>query len=80
MHRFLSHRHTLVDECRILLLHGVLHLLGQDHELGEAEAEAMAHMEQRIMGRLGWAGAGLIEAAGGGGPGSLHAPDGEVSA
>lgn len=26
--------HTLLDECRILLVHGVLHLLGYDHELG----------------------------------------------
>ena len=27
--------HTLLDECRILLIHGVLHLLGYDHEQGE---------------------------------------------
>lgn len=26
--------HSLLDECRILLVHGVLHLLGYDHELG----------------------------------------------
>ena len=27
--------HSLHDECRILLVHGVLHLLGYDHENGE---------------------------------------------
>lgn len=27
--------HSLEDECRILLVHGVLHLLGYDHENGE---------------------------------------------
>lgn len=26
--------HTLLDECRILLVHGVLHLYGFDHEEG----------------------------------------------
>ena len=28
-------RHTLEQECRVLLVHGVLHLLGHDHELGQ---------------------------------------------
>jgi probable rRNA maturation factor len=27
-----EHRHTITDEIRILMLHGVLHLLGMDHE------------------------------------------------
>jgi probable rRNA maturation factor len=27
--------HSLYDECRILLVHGVLHLLGYDHENGK---------------------------------------------
>lgn len=71
-------RHTLQDECRVLLLHGVLHLLGQDHELGAAEADAMGAAEQAVMAALGWRGSGLIEAAGGGADGP-HAPDGEVS-
>lgn len=29
--------HSLLEECRILLIHGVLHLLGYDHEHGEDE-------------------------------------------
>ena len=33
--------HTLRDEMRILLVHGVLHLLGWDHENSEEEARAM---------------------------------------
>jgi rRNA maturation RNase YbeY len=27
--------HSLLDECRVLMLHGVLHLVGFDHEEGE---------------------------------------------
>ena len=42
------------DECRILLLHGMLHLLGHDHELGDEEAESMAEQEHDIMQSLGW--------------------------
>lgn len=57
----------------------MLHLLGQDHELGPTEAEAMGASEQKIMALLGWEGAGLIEAAGGGGAAdSLHS-EGEAS-
>jgi rRNA maturation RNase YbeY len=47
-------RHSLQDECRILLLHGLLHLLGHDHELGDTEAESMAQQEQDIMQKLSW--------------------------
>ena len=42
------------DECRILLLHGLLHLLGHDHELGDEESESMAQQEQKVMHSLGW--------------------------
>ena len=31
------HRHTLLDEIRVLLVHGLLHLAGYDHEKGEKE-------------------------------------------
>ncbi|GJE61088.1 rRNA maturation RNase YbeY [Methylobacterium trifolii] len=36
-----------------LLVHGTLHLLGQDHETGEAEAEAMEAVEVAALARLG---------------------------
>lgn len=58
--------HSLQDEARILLVHGLLHLLGYDHEESlEAEVE-MGEEEQRILSVLGWKGKGLIESASGG--------------
>ncbi|MFE1601380.1 rRNA maturation RNase YbeY [Methylobacterium sp. ID0610] len=36
-----------------LLVHGTLHLLGQDHETDEAEAEAMEALEVTALRRLG---------------------------
>ena len=36
-----------------LVVHGVLHLLGMDHERSEAEADAMEARERRILARLG---------------------------
>jgi probable rRNA maturation factor len=36
-----------------LVVHGVLHLLGMDHERSEADAEAMEARERRILARLG---------------------------
>ena len=36
-----------------LLVHGTLHLLGQDHETGEAEAEAMEAVEVAALAGLG---------------------------
>ena len=47
-------RHSLLDECRVLLLHGTLHLLGLDHEEGPEGAQQMAQLEQHIMQQLGW--------------------------
>lgn len=47
-------RHSVQDECRILLLHGLLHLVGHDHELGPDEEANMARQEQQIMQNLGW--------------------------
>ncbi|KAL4528549.1 hypothetical protein Ndes2437A_g03114 [Nannochloris sp. 'desiccata'] len=55
--------HSLHDECRILLVHGVLHLLGYDHENGGAEADEMAEAEAKIIKVLGWKGDGLIASA-----------------
>ena len=37
-----------------LMVHGVLHLLGYDHESPEADAEEMEAKEAEMMGLLGW--------------------------
>ena len=56
--------HPLRAECRILLVHGCLHLVGFDHETDDpADAAAMAAAEGAAVGALGWGGAGLIESA-----------------
>ena len=55
--------HALHTELRILLVHGLLHLLGYDHELDEESHKAMTEREAEIMLRLGWEGKGLIERA-----------------
>ena len=39
-------------EVRTLLIHGVLHLLGYDHERSAAEARRMHAMERRLLGSL----------------------------
>ncbi|AIQ88557.1 putative rRNA maturation factor [Methylobacterium fujisawaense] len=36
-----------------LLVHGILHCLGQDHEIGEAEADAMEALEVAALATLG---------------------------
>jgi probable rRNA maturation factor len=55
-----EHGHSLRDEVRVLLLHGVLHLAGHDHEVDAGE---MAELEGRLRKRLGLPG-GLIERTG----------------
>ncbi|GIL87325.1 hypothetical protein Vretifemale_15410, partial [Volvox reticuliferus] len=55
--------HSLLDECRILLVHGLLHLAGHDHERGREAHEAMAAEERAVLAELGWKGKGLIAAA-----------------
>ncbi len=52
--------HDLEQEIRILMLHGVLHLLGMDHE---TDGGRMARFEKRWRTRLGLP-AGLIERVG----------------
>ena len=42
----------LRGECARLVLHGILHLLGFDHEKTEEEAQEMVEEEQRIMPHL----------------------------
>ncbi|XP_043720317.1 endoribonuclease YBEY, chloroplastic-like isoform X2 [Telopea speciosissima] len=54
---------TLLDEIRILVVHGLLHLLGLDHEVSdEAEAE-MEKEEELLLKSLGWKGKGLVQSA-----------------
>jgi probable rRNA maturation factor len=53
--------HSVEDELRILLLHGVLHLAGYDHETDRGE---MAAREQQLRRQLKLPGA-LIERTGG---------------
>ena len=55
--------YTVRDEARVLLVHGLLHLLGYDHETGPQDLEEMAAAERKLLGRLGWTGQGLIGAA-----------------
>ena len=43
------------DHARHLIVHGVLHLLGYDHEQGDAEAAAMEDIERAACARLGLA-------------------------
>lgn len=43
-----SHKHSLGDEIDILLVHGILHLIGYDHEKKE-DAKQMMIMEAQIL-------------------------------
>ena len=55
-----EHGHALGVEIKVLMLHGLLHLAGYDHE---ADAGRMARRERVLRGRLGLP-QGLIERAG----------------
>eukprot|EP00210_Caulerpa_lentillifera_P001233 g1189.t1 len=52
--------HDLISECRILIVHALLHLLGYDHDQGDQEWAKMAEMEKQTLKTLGWKGQGLI--------------------
>ncbi|XP_048495717.1 endoribonuclease YBEY, chloroplastic [Beta vulgaris subsp. vulgaris] len=68
--------HTLLDEIRILLVHGLLHLLGFDHELSEEAEAEMEKEEELLLNNLGWQGKGLIRSACDAvNDGSLHVKD-----
>lgn len=55
--------HDLAAELRVLLVHGLLHLLGYDHEVDEVEAAEMRAAEAKLLGELGGA-SGLIARSG----------------
>lgn len=48
-----AYGHTFEREMTFLLIHGLLHLLGYDHEKGEADEQAMQAEEKRILAALG---------------------------
>lgn len=45
-----EHKHSVETELQILMVHGFLHLLGFDHEIGAKEAREMAKWESRLLG------------------------------
>ncbi|GAB5366267.1 hypothetical protein AAMO2058_001129500 [Amorphochlora amoebiformis] len=53
----------LRDEIRILMVHGLLHLLGYDHDKSEGDWKEMAEAERKLIDRLGWSGSGLVDLA-----------------
>jgi rRNA maturation RNase YbeY len=42
-------RRSLREELQILLIHGILHLLGYDHEVSRSEAIRMHRKEREVM-------------------------------
>lgn len=48
---------------RVLLVHGLLHLLGFDHETGEEDAAEMRAKENELLAALGDEAAGLVAKA-----------------
>jgi probable rRNA maturation factor len=46
-----EHEVTFDDEIALLVVHGLLHLLGMDHEV-EAEADRMEALEQELLNRF----------------------------
>lgn len=54
-----DHGHALLTELKVLILHGVLHLAGHDHE---ADSGQMAALEDKLRAKLGLS-SGLIRRA-----------------
>ena len=48
----LTHRVSLADEVRRLLTHGVLHLLGYDHQRSASDARRMFRKQRRLIAHL----------------------------
>ncbi len=47
-----EHGHSMKTEETILLIHGLLHLLGFDHEAGPRQARVMKDWEQKLLKKL----------------------------
>lgn len=45
--------HSPKQELQVLLVHGLLHLLGYDHEKSPRESKEMSKLEQKILGATG---------------------------
>jgi rRNA maturation RNase YbeY len=45
-------KHSVDREVVVLLIHGILHLLGYDHERNPREADKMQRKEQAVIGSL----------------------------
>ncbi|MBI5043210.1 MAG: rRNA maturation RNase YbeY [Nitrospirae bacterium] len=41
--------HGIYDEIAVLLVHGILHLIGYDHEKGKKEEERMRRKERKVL-------------------------------
>jgi len=48
--------HAIAGEVAHLLTHGLLHLIGYDHETDEAESQRMKTREDELLATLGYAG------------------------
>ncbi len=48
----IAHGHSRDKEFAILLIHGILHLCGYDHERGEKEAQRMNRRERALLKRV----------------------------
>ena len=52
LHEAEEQQKTSINHFTHMLVHGVLHLLGYDHELGDVEAEEMESLEIAILAKL----------------------------
>lgn len=48
-----ARNHSLRQELDLLLVHGILHLLGFDHEISAAGERRMRYWEQKLVGKRG---------------------------
>lgn len=51
-----ENNHSLQNEITYMLIHGILHLLGYDHEISRAEEKKMFRLQDKCFGEVvGWA-------------------------